>query len=145
MHFIPITPALRHDDLITRDPFLQELVAATLAMSPHDAPTVPWCGWLAVRDGTPVGTCAFKTPPADGVAELAYFTFQPYEGQGVATAMAAHLVSLGRTHGLAAVTAQTMPAAGASTRILERLGFAKVGVVEHPEDGHVWEWRLALR
>ena len=42
---------------------------------------------------------------------------------------------------LVAVTAQTLPAHGASTRILRKMGLVMTGSVVHPTDGEVWEWR----
>lgn len=50
-----------------------------------------WGAYLAVDAGTRliVGTCAFKSrPSADGEIEIAYFTFEQFEGRGIATAMA---------------------------------------------------------
>lgn len=35
---------------------------------------------------------------------------------------------------------QTLPGQNASTHILEKLGFLKNMVTEHPEDGIDWEW-----
>jgi ribosomal-protein-alanine N-acetyltransferase len=41
------------------------------------------------------------------------------------------------------VAAQTLPEENASTYVLKKLGFTKVGELEHPEDGLVWEWQLS--
>jgi RimJ/RimL family protein N-acetyltransferase len=38
------------------------------------------------------------------------------------------------------VTAQTLPEANASTRVLRKLGFVLKGSVIDPEEGPVWEW-----
>lgn len=66
-------------------------------------------------------------------------------GHGIATSIARELVAVAK---IAApeitVTAQTLPERNASTRILEKLGFALRGTVVHPEDGEVWEWELRL-
>lgn len=35
---------------------------------------------------------------------------------------------------------QTLSGQNVSTYILEKLGFLKIAVTEHPEDGIVWEW-----
>jgi ribosomal-protein-alanine N-acetyltransferase len=40
------------------------------------------------------------------------------------------------------ICAQTLPERNASTRVLEKLGFQMIAVVEHPQDGKVWEWDL---
>ncbi|MCU0650286.1 MAG: GNAT family N-acetyltransferase [Gemmatimonadaceae bacterium] len=103
----------------------------------------PWIGYIAMRDGIAIGTCAFKSPPLDGRVEIAYFTFPEFEGRGVASAMAAELVAMAqRGDPSVTVAAQTLPARNASHRILEKLGFEHVDTLEHPEDGTVWEWQL---
>ena len=104
----------------------------------------PWVGYLALVGSTPVGTCAFKTPPRDGRVEIAYATFPGHEGRGIATAMAAELVAIARQNGPSVmVAAQTLPKRNASHRVLEKLGFRHVTTLNHPEDGTVWEWQLA--
>ncbi len=59
------------------------------------------------------------------------------------TAIASELVRIAHEEdrGLT-VFAQTLPEENASTSILKKLGFARLGSVEHPEDGTVWEWQL---
>lgn len=103
----------------------------------------PWIGYLAVEDGDCVGTCAFTGPPADSRVEIAYYTFPPHEGRGVATRMAQALISLSiATNATVLVTAHTLPENNASTTVLKRLGFHLAGSVEHPADGTVWDWHL---
>ena len=104
----------------------------------------PWVGYLALADSTPVGTCAFKSPPRDGRVEIAYATFPGHEGSGLATAMAAELVVMARQNRPAVLmAAQTLPERSPSHRVLEKLGFCHVTTLDHPEDGTVWEWQLA--
>ncbi len=103
----------------------------------------PWIGYLALADGTPVGACGYKAKPRDGRVEIAYFTFQEFEGRGYASAMAARLVAIARERDpFIVVAAQTLPERNASHRILEKLGFRHVDTIDHPEDGTVWEWQL---
>ena len=105
----------------------------------------PWAGYLAAEAGRAVGTCAFASPPAAGHVEIAYFTFPGHEGRGIATAMARALVELAAaTDPSLTLLAYTLPRPGASTRILERLGFRCHGLYDHAEDGWVWVWRRAL-
>jgi ribosomal-protein-alanine N-acetyltransferase len=134
---LPVSPAPEVPDVG------REACAATAAMLRKSGVAQPWIGYVAVTDAACVGTCAFKSAPRDGRVEIAYFTFPGHEGRGVATAMAAKLVAVARaaSPGIT-VIAQTLPHPSASTRILERLGFERSGVVEHPEDGTVWEWEL---
>ncbi len=91
-----------------------------------------------------VGVCSFKSSPQDGAVEIAYFTFPEHEGRGVGAQMAATLVEIARREpGWRELMAHTQPQANPSTRILERLGLARAGTIEDPEDGAVWRWRLA--
>lgn len=104
---------------------------------------LPWVGYLALSEGSVIGTCAFTGPPREGKVEIAYFTFPGFEGRGLATAMAAALIALARqTDATVEITAQTLPEPNASHRILRKLGFEFFRNVDHPEDGKVWEWRL---
>lgn len=102
----------------------------------------PWIGYLASEGEALVGTCAFKSAPKDGVVEIAYFTFPAHEGKGVATRMARKLVEIAQeADSSVTVIAQTLPVHGASTQILQKLGFTWRRSLQHPEDGLVWEWR----
>ena len=102
----------------------------------------PWACYLAEKDACIVGTCGFAGPPVDGEAEIAYFTFPGNEGKGIAHQMAVTLMREARKTATAEVfIAHTLPAEGASTTILKKLGFQCLGIVEHPEDGPVWKWR----
>jgi [ribosomal protein S5]-alanine N-acetyltransferase len=57
--------------------------------------------------------------------------------------MGRQLIELARkTDPSVRVTAQTLPTENASTRVLQKLGFTRIGEVNHPEDGLVWEWHL---
>lgn len=127
--------------------YLPGVAVATRALYEKRGSRFPWIGYLARRedDTMLVGTCAFATPPDDeGEAEIAYYTFPPYEGAGNGTAMAASLVEIAREGDLNTLTAKTLPQENASTRILRRLGFYLEGPVIDEEDGDVWLWRLTL-
>jgi [ribosomal protein S5]-alanine N-acetyltransferase len=103
----------------------------------------PWIAYLAVFDLQVVGTCAFKSPPRDGRVEIAYHTLPSFEGRGIATEMARRLIVFANSDPSSPeVFAQTLPNENASTRILSKLGFTRLGTVQHPEDGEVWEWAL---
>lgn len=102
----------------------------------------PWVGYLAFVGETCVGTCAFKSAPKDGAVEIAYATFDGFRDQGYATAMVEGLIELANAADPnVAITAQTLRANNASTRVLTKAGFVRVGDIEHPEDGAVSEWR----
>jgi ribosomal-protein-alanine N-acetyltransferase len=121
----------------------REVLLATGALYDAVGFEEPWIGYLVVAGSQAVGTCGFKSPPLDGRVEIAYFTFPEYENRGLATQMAGQLIALAQ--GAAAdvnIVAQTLPERNASTRVLEKSGFRRVGTVDHPEDGEVWEWQL---
>ncbi|MBC8134800.1 MAG: GNAT family N-acetyltransferase [Fibrella sp.] len=104
----------------------------------------PWTGYLAVRDGEVVGTCGFKSPPVNNTVEISYFTFQPFENQGIATDMARMLLAIAHRAGPEfAVVAHSLPEENASAAILRKVGFTNMGMVEDPEDGPVWHWRFS--
>ena len=102
----------------------------------------PWVCYLAVLGSDCVGTCGFTGPPAEGVVEIAYFTFPGGEGRGVATKMAELLVDIALKSNLEGlqVIAHTLPVHNASTSILAKVGFQFCGEVLHEEDGMVWKW-----
>lgn len=141
----PITPELVSSPDVRESELLREICSSTLAMYSNTHPELPWVGYLAREHDAIVGTCAFKSPPVEGEAEIAYFTLPGREGQGVATRMAQKLIDLAAGTDAIAVRAQTLPEKNASTRILEKLGFAFCGAVVHPEDGKVWEWRKQIQ
>jgi len=104
----------------------------------------PWLGYLALQSGKAVGSCGFKSPPKNGKVEIAYFSFPEHEGRGLATHMAQHLVAIARNHTAATtVTAQTLKERNASHRVLEKLGFQPVEVIENSKAGPVLVWHLA--
>lgn len=122
----------------------REAVASTMELYSRVGWSRPWIGYLALEDEAWVGTCAFTHAPRDGVVEIAYFTFPGHEGRGVATRMAERLMSIATGHAPeVAVTAHTMPAESASTRILRKVGFALVGPTTHAVDGPIWVWRFS--
>ena len=125
------------------DPALTgEWSAAFADYRPREA---PWCDYLAVEGGRPVGSGGFKTPPdVDGCAEIGYISFVDERGRGVAGAITAELVELGQREGLRCLAAHTWPEENASTAVLRRNGFTRVGSAIDPEDGEVWRWELRL-
>ena len=129
---------------LASDPaLLQQIGSGTVNFLDRIGASPPWTSYLAVsqRDRAMLGTCSFKSHPVDGIVEIAYFTFPPFEGRGVGTAMAAGLVKIALKSGaVARVRAHTLPGPNGSTRILEKNGFRRVGEVIDPDDGLVWRW-----
>ncbi len=125
-------------------PVAAEIVEATTQLYRAVGYEPPWIGYIAIENGTCLGTCGFKSPPQNNRVEIAYFTFPEYESRGIATRMASELIRLALEKMPAVkVAAQTLPEENASTSVLKKLRFRLVGTVEHPEDGLVWEWQLS--
>jgi RimJ/RimL family protein N-acetyltransferase len=91
---------------------------------------------------TLVGWGGFKGPPVDGAVELGYAIAPDFRGRGIAgeavREMLGEAFAAGEVH---AVIAHTLPTPGASTRVLEKTGFARDGEVTDEEDGRLWRWR----
>ncbi|MFN3400800.1 MAG: GNAT family N-acetyltransferase, partial [Ferrovibrio sp.] len=107
--------------------------------------TEPWLSYFALReaDNALLGICSFKSPPVQGLIEIAYFTFPGYEGQGVASVMARELLKIAfNEYEIKAVLAHTLPEENASTAILRKRGFDLVDTLDDPEDGTIWQWAL---
>lgn len=103
----------------------------------------PWIGYVSQVDGQIVGGGAFKSAPHNGQVEIAYYTIPELENQGHATATAQALIDLAiQTDEELTIVAQTLPETNASNHLLQKLGFNFFDVVDHPEDGPVWEWHL---
>jgi RimJ/RimL family protein N-acetyltransferase len=108
-------------------------------------PPDPWSHGFAVvhRDGQRViGSVGFREPPDDhGVVEIGYGIVADYQGHGFATeAVQAVLAWAFGSGQVTLVRAHTLPDDSASTRVLAKCGFARIGEVEDPEDGLVWRW-----
>ena len=129
-------------------------------MQPHERTQVS-PAWLALLDGSSsidpwihgfvllhratesvIGKCGFTGPPgADGAVEIAYGVASEHQGKGYATEAAAALVSYAFSHGqVRVVRAHTLPEQNASTRVLTKCGFRRVGEIVDPNDGLVWRW-----
>jgi ribosomal-protein-alanine N-acetyltransferase len=105
----------------------------------------PWVHGFALvhrSSSAVIGRGGFKGPPTeDGIVEIAYAVSPEHQGNGYATEAAAALVNYALTHGqVRTVRAHTLPEANASTRVLTKCGFHRVGEVIDPEDGLVWRW-----
>jgi ribosomal-protein-alanine N-acetyltransferase len=106
----------------------------------------PWIHGFAVIDRNSrsvIGNASFTGPPdEEGTVEIAYGIVPDYQGRGYATEAAAALVAFafGSEH-VRLVRAHTLPKPNASTRVLAKCGFERVGEVADPE-GPVWRWEL---
>src|SRR5690348_13221317 len=105
----------------------------------------PWIhGFLLVHQESEavLGQCGFKGPPdGEGMVEIAYGINPENRGKGYATEAAGALTNYAFAQiGVRLVRAHTLPETNASTRVLTKCGFARIGEVIDPEDGLVWRW-----
>ena len=125
----------------------KEISAAWLALLEASAEIDSWIhGFTLIHlnSGTAVGSCGFKGPPdAEGMVEIAYAIHPEHQLKGYATEAAAALVSYAfGSDQVRLVRAHTLPAVNASTRVLTKCGFQKVGETVDPDDGLVWRWEI---
>ena len=84
-------------------------------------------------------------PAADGFVEIAYGVAREYQGKGYATEAAQALTDYAFASGkVRVVLAHTRPEPNASTRVLTKCGFRRIGEVIDPEDGLVWRWEKSI-
>ena len=107
--------------------------------------TDPWTHGFAIvhlETATVIGACGFKGPPNDqGMVEIAYGLLAPFQGKGYATEAAQALLTYAaQDPRVMTLRAHTLPQENASTRVLTKCGFHKLGEVTDPEDGPVWRW-----
>jgi RimJ/RimL family protein N-acetyltransferase len=109
----------------------------------------PWRFGFAVIhkiDNVFMGMGGFPGPPdAEGVAEIAYGIAPAYQGKGYATEVANALIDFASSDArVKTIRAHTLAEKNASTRVLEKCGFKKVGDTIDPENGlAVWQWERA--
>lgn len=124
---------------------VRDLARSTVELYTRRQSLSPWLGYLCRDDSDcVVGTAAFVGPPTSGAVEIAYHTFPGFEGRGIATAMAEQLLEIARQADPSLrVIAYTSPEKNASTRILERIGFARSGEGIDEEIGQTWRWEFS--
>jgi RimJ/RimL family protein N-acetyltransferase len=125
-----------------------EVSAEFLARLRNSAPPDPWKDGFAILhnvDKTIIGLCGFTGPPgSDGAVEIAYGIAPAYQNRGLAGEAARELIAYAMSTGqVRTIRAHTRPENNASTRVLTRCGFTRIGAMTHPEDGVVWRWEAA--
>lgn len=127
------------------DPAVTGVFAPEMSAISAQVHPAPWCGYIGRSGGIPMGFGGFKSAPdAAGEVEIGYLTFPQFEGQGVATAIAAALIAIARQENVVVVSAHTLPEENGSTLVLRRNGFVRDGESVDPDEGTVWRWRLDL-
>lgn len=135
------------EDLAARaepEAFPPAFVAARSLKLAGDAQPAPWStSFLIVRkaDNRFVGACGFKTAPVGGRVEVGYGVSPSARGAGAATAALQLLTALAFEAGASEVLAEVLPENTASTRVVQKAGYAQVG--SRLDEGHefVIQWR----
>ena len=122
-----------------------DISAAWLAQLRTATEANVWVHGFAVvhrESNSVIGTEGFKGPPdAEGVVEIGYGIVPAFQGRGFATEATAALVRFAcEGDQVRLIRAHTLPVANASTRVLAKCGFTRIGEVVDPEDGLVWRW-----
>lgn len=126
-----------------KNPICQQSLEMTLNFYRSVGFSPPWIGYYAIKENQVVGCAGFKGRPIDNKVEIAYATFEMYQGQGVGTQICKLLVDLSLTEDRTVrILARTLPEKNFSTRILEKNSFKFIGNVNDPDDGDVWEWEF---
>lgn len=127
-------------------PPLTENALAPLARTlENDAKQLGWCGWLVVRRGArqALGAVFAHRPDQDGVSLVGYTLYAGFERHGFATeAMRALLDWAFAEPRLTRARATVPPWHAPSLRVVEKLGFRRVGGATDPEVGEVMVFEL---
>ncbi len=136
-----ITQSRKEMQPYLQHPFAEAVFEATKQLYLVKGYYHPWIGYFALRENMVVGVGGFKGQPKDNIVEIAYATVPDFEGHGVAHSVCNSLVRIAYEHSpQLGIRARTLPQTNASTHILQKAGFAKLGEVQDPDDGTVWEW-----
>lgn len=82
------------------------------------------------KDGTHIGDLCFKGQGDDGSVEIGYGIVEEYQGQGYATEAVESVVLWAlKQPGVYRVEAETDPENKKSQRVLEKCGFAPLGII----------------
>lgn len=104
---------------------------------------LPWVGYFIIKENKIVGSCGFTGQPKNGIVEIAYWTFNEWEGQGIASFACRELVLFSQQYDPGIIiTAKTAPEQSASTSVLTKNGFAYTEMVQNEEIGEALLWTL---
>ena len=143
LQIIPNSPVINDPRFNTPDAI--RLFEMYSQFYPKSGFNLPWVGYVIIRENVIIGTCGFTGAPKNNTVEIAYWTFEAYEGQGVASFACEQLINIARReipdiH----VIAHTAPEHSASTHILKKNGFILTGIARDDEIGEAWQWQLSM-
>ena len=114
--------------------------ALELAKAGHPA---PWSTTFLIvndEDQRIVGGCGFKTGLVGGRVEIGYGVALAAQGKGAATAALQMLVRKAFESGAIEVLAEIAPSNHASTRVVQKVGFERVGERVDHENEYLIQW-----
>ncbi|MBK7681859.1 MAG: GNAT family N-acetyltransferase [Bacteroidia bacterium] len=110
---------------------------------PKNGFNLPWVAYLILKQNKVVGSCSFIGQPKHGKVEIAYWTFEEFEGQGIASFACKELIKISHiADPNVIITAKTAPEDNASTKILKNNSFIFTEIVQDDEIGDAWLWTL---
>ncbi|MDQ3156576.1 MAG: GNAT family N-acetyltransferase [Actinomycetota bacterium] len=124
-------------------PDAYEFVRERLTTHPDEA---GWwtCLFTDRESGRVLGSGGYKGPPRDGIVEIGYEVAPQYRARGIATDAAGLLIERAfAVREISAVDAHTLAGTNASTTVLARWGFRRIGELDDPGHGPITHWRLA--
>lgn len=102
-----------------------------------------WCSTFYIRanDGTVIGGCGFKDIPHAGRVEIGYAVSREHQGRGTATEAIRLLLAFPFESGdVKEVFAQISEQNIASTRVVQKLGFASRGIKTDSDGELLVQW-----
>lgn len=96
------------------------------------------------QDNKLIGSGGYKgKPTVDGIVEIGYEIAPEYRNRGLATEMAKGLIENAfKDKRVKLIVAHTLAQDSASTKVLQKCGFKKVGEINNSNDGRIWKWEL---
>jgi RimJ/RimL family protein N-acetyltransferase len=121
-------PGLRESTLLRDDPERPHWGTVLFVLSPPR---------------TLIGMGGYYGPPSpEGVVEIGYAVAPEFQGAGWATRAARMLTErAAQSPAVDAIDAHTLAESNASTGVLTKLGFERIGEDLDPDEGAVWHWR----
>jgi [ribosomal protein S5]-alanine N-acetyltransferase len=114
----------------------------------EDIQEMGWLTYLPIKqDNKLIGSCGYKgKPTVNGSVEIGYEIAPGYRNKGLATEMTEGLISHAFANSsVKIIYAHTLRQENASTKILSKFGFVRIGEVNDPDDGLIWKWVLKKR
>jgi len=138
-----LIPIQTIDDGKVSNEFLEMVAASFRETYNKRGYEFPWIGYYVQYFDLTIGAGGYKGSPVENRIEISYGIVPEFQDKGFGDKVCRLLIDKARTiNPSLIITARTLQVYDASTRILEKNGFAKLGSVFDSDDGMVWEWIL---